>query len=166
MSSFRHFAGQIVLAVLACLSLAIAIYLTIVHYNSNVPVVCSASGLVNCENVLTSSYSVVPGTAIPVSIPGVLWSVVALVLPLAVLKFGPELRPVRLAETIWGIGGLLTVFYLIYAEIVRIHNICLWCTFVHAIVLFYLLLSIFLLQEPAMTEDDAVFDDETSDIPV
>src|SRR5947199_4321682 len=120
MSIFRRSGGQIVLAILACLSLGISIYLTIVHYNSNVPVICSTSGLVNCENVLTSSYSVVPGTTIPVSIPGILWSVVALALPLAVLKFGPELRQIRVAEIAWGIFGILTVLYLVYAEIVQI----------------------------------------------
>ena len=165
MNAFRRSGGQVVLVMLACLSLAISIYLTIVHYNSHVPVVCSASGLVNCENVLTSSYSVVPGTTIPVSIPGILWSVVALALPLAVLKFGSELGLLRVAETVWSIGGLLTVFYLVYAEIVQIHNICAWCTGVHFIVLVYLLLSVFLLQDP-VTEEEVVYEDETSDIPV
>jgi uncharacterized membrane protein len=165
MSSFRRSGGQIVLVLLACLSLAISIYLTIVHYDSTVPVVCSASGLVNCENVLTSSYSVVPGTTLPVAIPGILWSVVALALPLAVLKFGPELRRVRVAEALWGFCGLLTVFYLVYAEIVQIHNICAWCTGVHVIVLLYLLLAVFLLQESAVDED-VVYEDEASAIPV
>jgi uncharacterized membrane protein len=166
MSFFRRSGGQIVLAVLACLSLAISIYLTVVHYNTNVPVVCSASGLINCENVLTSSYSVVPGTAIPVSIPGILWSVVALALPLAVLKFGSDVRRVRVAELVWGLFGLLTVLYLVYAEIVRIRNICAWCTGVHVIVLCYLLLSVVLLQEPVLDGEEMVSEDETSDIPV
>ena len=167
MSFFRRSGGQVVLAILACLSLATSIYLTIVHYNSSVQLVCSSSSLINCENVLTSRYSVVPGTTVPVSIPGILWSVVALALPLAVLKFGPELRQFRMAEFVWGIFGLLTVLYLVYAEIVQIHNICAWCTFVHFIVLFYLLLSVFLLQEPVADEDDElVYEDEASDIPV
>jgi uncharacterized membrane protein len=168
MSALRRSGGQIVLIILACLSLAISIYLTVVHYDSDVPVVCSASGLVNCENVLTSSYSVVPGTKIPVAIPGILWSVVALALPLAILKFGPELRQVRVAEALWGACGLLTVFYLVYAEIVQIHSICAWCTGVHVIVLLYLLLSVVLLQGPVVydEEGEVVYEDETSDIPV
>lgn len=166
MSFFRRSGGQVVLAVLACLGLAISVYLTIVHYNSGVQLVCSGNGLINCENVLTSSYSVVPGTAIPVSIPGILWSVVALALPLAVLKFGSGLRQLRMAEFVWGIFGLLTVLYLVYAEIVLIHNICAWCTVVHFIVLCYLLLSVFLLQEPAFDDEEVVYDDETSDMPV
>jgi len=166
MSFFRRLGGQIVLVVLGCVSLAISIYLTIVHYNSSVTLVCSASGLVNCENVLTSSYSVVPGTAIPVSIPGIFWSVVALALPLAVLRFGAELRWGRVAEVVWGIGGLLTVLYLVYAEIVQIHNICAWCTAVHVVVLCYLLLSVILLQSPVVDEEEAVYEDETANIPV
>jgi uncharacterized membrane protein len=166
MSFFRRSGGQIVLAILACSSLAISIYLTIVHYNSSVQLVCSDSGLINCENVLTSSYSVVPGTAIPVSIPGILWSAVALALPLAVLKLGPEMRQVRMAEFVWGIFGLLTVLYLVYAEIVKIHNICVWCTVVHFIVLFYLLLSVFLLQGIAVYEEEVVYENDTSDVPV
>jgi len=165
MSSFRHVGGQIVLAILGCLSLGISIYLTFVHYNSNVPLVCSGTGLINCENVLTSNYSFVPGTTIPVSIPGILWSIVALALPLAVLKAGSESPKMRMAEAVWGGVGLLTVFYLVYAEIVRIHNICIWCTGVHLIVLCYLLLSVILLQEPAVDEE-VVYDDEASDIPV
>jgi uncharacterized membrane protein len=166
MRFFRCSGGQVVLVILACLSLAISIYLTIVHYNSSVQLVCSASGLIDCENVLTSKYSVVPGTTIPVSIPGILWSVVALVLPLAALKFGPELRVARIAEFGWGIFGLLTVLYLVYAEIVQIHKLCAWCTGVHFIVLFYLLLAVFLLQEPVIEEEEVVYEDEASDIPV
>jgi uncharacterized membrane protein len=167
MSSFRHSGGQTVLIVLACLSLAISIYLTFVHYSSGVPLVCSTTGLINCENVLTSSYSVVPRTTLPVSIPGILWSVVALTLPLAALKFGPEVRQVRVAEVVWGIIGLLTVFYLVYAEIVQIRNICAWCTGVHFIVLLYVLLSVFLLQEPIIDEEEALYEDEpSSNLPV
>ena len=166
MTFFQRSGGQIVLAILACLSLAISIYLTIVHYNSNVQLVCSATGLINCENVLTSSYSVVPGTTIPVSIAGILWSVVALALPLVVLKVGPELRQIRVAEFAWGIAGLLTVLYLVYAEVVQIRNICAWCTGVHFIVLFYLLFSVFLLQGPVVDEDEIAYEDEDADIPV
>jgi uncharacterized membrane protein len=167
MSSLRRSGGQIVLAVLACLGIAISIYLTIVHYDANVPVACPATGFVNCENVLTSHFSVVPGTSIPVSIPGILWSVVALVLPLAALKFGPELRQTRIAEVVWGAFGIVTVLYLVYAEIVQIHNLCAWCTGVHVIVLVYLLLSVVLLQEPVeYEEEDGVYEDEASNLPV
>jgi uncharacterized membrane protein len=168
MSALRRSGGQIALVVLACLSLAISIYLTIVHYNSHVPVACPASGFVNCENVLASNYSFVPGTSIPVSIPGILWSIVALMLPLAVLKFGPELRQVRIAEIVWGLFGLLTVLYLVYAEIVQIHNLCAWCTGVHVIVLVYLLLSVFFFQDSVSyeEEEEVVYEGKAPDIHV
>ena len=166
MSFFRRSGGQIVLVILACLGLTISIYLTIVHYNSSVQLVCAGSGPINCENVLTSSYSVVPGTTIPVSITGILWSTVALALPLTVLKFRPEQHHIRVTEFVWGIFGLLTVLYLVYAEVVKIHSICAWCTGTHFIVLFYVLLSVFLLQGPPVDEEDVVYEDEASDIPV
>jgi uncharacterized membrane protein len=166
MSSFQRTGGQTLLTLLASVNLAISVYLTIIHYNSNVQLVCSTNELVNCENVLTSRYSLVPGTTIPISIPGILWSVVALALPLALLKFGPELRQFRLAEVALGICGLLTVLYLVYAEIVEIRNICAWCTGVHVIVLAYLLLSVFLLSKPVVEDEEAVYEDEPSDIPV
>jgi len=60
----------------------------------------------------------------------------------------------------------LYVLFLVYAELVRIHHICAWCTGVHVIVLVYLLLAVFLLQEPAIDEEEEIYEDEASDISV
>jgi uncharacterized membrane protein len=57
----------------------------------------------------------------------------------------PEKHIVRIAELVWGAIGILTVFYLIYVEIVLLHTICVWCTAVHVITLFYLLTAVFLV---------------------
>lgn len=167
MSVFRRSGGQVTLAVLGFISVGISIYLTYVHYNSNVPLVCSTNGFVNCENVLTSSYSFVPGTTLPVSLPGILWSVVALALPLAVLKFGPQAHLLRIGELVWGVFGILAVFYFVYTEIVLIYNLCVWCTSVHIIVLVYLLISVVLLQDP-VADEEGVYEDEEelSNVPV
>ncbi len=149
---FRRSGGHIVLLVLALIGVAISIYLTVVHYDAGV-LVCSSSGLVNCERVLSSSYSVVPGTAIPISVPGLLWFIVSAVLA-AIACFGRvEQRPVRVAEVAWCALGMLTIFYLVYVEIVRLHAICLWCTSLHVIIFIMLLVSIFLLQETAPADD-------------
>jgi uncharacterized membrane protein len=166
MSFFKRSGGQIVLAVLAIVSLAVSIYLTIVHYNTaNVPLVCSSTGFVNCENVLASSYSLIPGTQIPVSIAGILWSLAAIALPLIGLIVGPDVRLVRLGTSVWGGIGLLSVFYFVYAEIVLIHYLCAWCTVVHVLVLIYLLLSVFMLQGPVVYEDqEDVYDEEIADV--
>jgi uncharacterized membrane protein len=34
---------------------------------------------------------------------------------------------------------LLTVFYLVFVELVELHNICLWCTSVHALIVLTLI---------------------------
>jgi hypothetical protein len=65
----------IAILLIAIIGLGISIYLTTVHY-ANAPLVCSAGGIVNCGEVTRSSYSVVPGTSIPVTIPGMLWFLV------------------------------------------------------------------------------------------
>ena len=41
----------------------------------------------------------------------------------------PERLP--LVQLIWAAVGLLFVLYLVFDEIVRLHNICEWCTAVH-----------------------------------
>ena len=64
--------GQIVLLLLSVVGIGIAIYLTAVHYE-HVPLVCSTRGFVNCAAVLSSAYSVVPGTSVPITVPGLAW---------------------------------------------------------------------------------------------
>ncbi len=59
MRVIRNFPGQALLFLLSLVGAGIAIYLTTVHYE-NVPLICSASGLVDCARVLSSSYSVIP----------------------------------------------------------------------------------------------------------
>ncbi|MBV9232321.1 MAG: vitamin K epoxide reductase family protein, partial [Chloroflexi bacterium] len=138
MTDIRHSGGQVSLFALSLLGAAIAIYLTAVHYE-NVPLVCSTSGLIDCSRVLSSNYSVVPGTAIPITIPGLFWCVVSAILAFVGWRVAPEQRNVRIAEFAWSLLGMLTVFYLVYVEIVRLHTICAWCTALHVIILVMLL---------------------------
>jgi uncharacterized membrane protein len=145
MVHFRQSSGQIALFTLSLISIAIAIYLTIVHYNSHVALVCSSSGLVNCEHVLSSSYASIPGTSIPVSIAGILWSIVGAILAVIAWLVWPEKHIVRIAELVWAGVGMLSVFYLVYVELVLLHAICIWCTTVHGIILLYLLIAAFLV---------------------
>jgi uncharacterized membrane protein len=153
MLHLRRSGGQIALFILSLLGIAIAIYLTIVHYNTHVELICSASGIVNCEHVLSSAYAYVPGTLIPTSVAGILWSIVAAVLAVAAWLIWPAKRIVCIAELIWAAIGMLTVFYLVYAELVVLHAICAWCTAVHVTVLLYLLIAVFLVQSSAEEED-------------
>jgi uncharacterized membrane protein len=135
---------------MAVAGLLIALYLTATHAGS-VPLVCTVGSFVNCASVTRSAYSVVPGTTIPISILGVVWFVVAGLMaaaPLVALRTGrPEpawLPPVHLA---WAGLGLIAVLYLVYVEVVLLHQICEWCTVVHLLVIATVLLTLRRVQQ-------------------
>ena len=112
----------------ALVGLAIAVYLSIVHVTTAVPLYCSATGVVNCEQVVTSPASVVFG--VPVAFYGVAWfAIMALLLA---WRGGFAAGAGRLA---WSGVGTLTVLYLVYTELFVIGAICLWCSAVHVLVL-------------------------------
>ncbi|NNM97924.1 MAG: vitamin K epoxide reductase family protein [Candidatus Dormibacteraeota bacterium] len=125
--------GAIWLMVLSVAGFGVATYLTTVHY-ANVPLACSASGLVDCSKVVTSQYSVVPGTSVPITVPGMAFFLVSLGLAIA-QYVRPRRTDLRQAHFGWSVLGLLTVFYLVYVELVEIHHICIWCTAVHILIL-------------------------------
>ncbi len=147
--------GQLALLVLALVGVGISIYLTSVHYD-NAPLVCSASGIVDCARVLSSPYSVVPGTTIPISVPGLLWCIVMGVLAFTAWRILPERRSLLIAELVWAIVGIVTVLYLVFVELVRLHTICAWCTGLHAIILVMLLITVVQVQaaNPELEEID------------
>lgn len=139
------------LAVLALgiAGVAVSGYLTLVHYGG-AALACQQSSLIDCEAVTTSSYSLVPGTEVPVSIPGLLWAIVLVGLGVALLRGAG--RPVDAAVLVWSALAMVSVLYLVYAEIVVIQRICLWCTIFHAIVLATLLLALARLQAGLVEE--------------
>jgi uncharacterized membrane protein len=127
----------------ACLAgLAISIYLTLLHYFTSVPLACPATGAVDCASVLTSPQAVVLG--IPVAAWGLLWFLVASLLAAAALRRGTDGEPagLRRASLIWALIGAAVVVYLVYAELVLVGRICLWCTAVHILVLFLFVLQV------------------------
>ena len=147
MKQFQRSKSQVLLLALSLVGVAITIYLTSVHYE-NIPLVCSESGLINCARVISSSYSVVPGTTLPITIPGFGWCVVSAVLAITDLVATTVLwqRGIRIVQFIWALSGLLVVLYLVYVEIVRLHTICAWCTALHVLVLFLFLITLVQLQ--------------------
>lgn len=150
---------QLILLVCSLAGIGIAIYLTSVHYE-NVPLVCSDKGLVDCARVLSSPYSVVPGTSIPITIPGLLWAVVSAALAVFALYRRDERRWISVAQFGWALVGMLTVLYLVYVEIVRLHTICAWCTAMHVLILLMFLVTIVQLQ---MQQTDFALELETED---
>jgi uncharacterized membrane protein len=159
--------SQLLLLVLSLLGVGITIYLTSVHYE-NVPLVCSESGLVNCARVISSSYSVVPGTSLPITIPGFAWCVVSASLAIAGLfaTTGLWQRRIRITQFVWALSGLLVILYLVYVEIVRLHTICAWCTALHILILIMFLVTLVQLQSlPSSSLSDSVLEfEEKKDI--
>jgi uncharacterized membrane protein len=125
---------------LSAAALGVSIYLTIVHYSSTNLLVCSASGTIDCEKVVTSPQSMVFGV-FPVAVLGLAFYVfmVAINTPWAWRSRLQLIWWARLGGIVTGIGFVL---YLLYAEFIQIRNVCLWCTSVHAItfVLFVMLI--------------------------
>lgn len=130
--------------VLALAGLGVSVYLSIEHATGSTSLACPDTGIFNCHLVTTSRYSVVAG--IPVAYLGLAFFVAASLL------FSPWVWRVRPAILRWVrltavTTGIAMVLYLVWAELYRIHGICLWCTSVHVITL--LLFAITLLAEAA-----------------
>jgi uncharacterized membrane protein len=146
----RQERGLVALAGMAIAGIAIAAYLTVVHY-AGLPLVCSTTGLINCAQVTSSAYSVIPGTAVPITIPGMFWFLVSGGLAFIGLtrawQMQPEPKRLRLLHAVWAGSGLLVVLYLVYVEIVLLGHICEWCTVVHLLILATFLVTLARLQE-------------------
>lgn len=145
--------------VLSVLGLADAAYLTFEHYSGSTSLACSDSGAIDCAKVTTSQWSSIAG--VPVALLGLLFFVgmTALCLPPIWRRTTSALDAIRIGAA--GVG-LLMVFYLLWAEFLKIHAICLWCTGVHVItfVLFFTLLFGQILRVPA---DDLSVADPAAD---
>lgn len=133
---------QIVTLALSVCGLGVSVYLTITHYDSSVQLVCSDNGVVNCQKVTQSAESVVFGI-FPVAVLGLAFYVfmTAINTPWA---WNAPMRWVAWLRTAGIIAGIVFVLYLVFAEVILIGNICLWCTSVHGItfLLFILLMSV------------------------
>jgi uncharacterized membrane protein len=125
---------------LSVLAVGIASYLTVVHYADPAALACPDTGIVNCQLVTTSSWSVVLG--VPLALLGLLWALVmtGLSTPWAWRSQTEWIDRVRLGLAA---AGALMVLYLVYVELFRIGAICLWCTAMHvtAVCLFGVILA-------------------------
>ena len=152
MTFIQRSRGQMLIFVLSLVGVAISIYLTSVHY-AKVPLVCSTTGLVDCASVLSSPYSVIPGTTIPITVPGLAWCLAMAGLAFAAWRLWPERRDLRIAQFVLSLLGMVSVLYLVYAELVRLHKICAWCTGLHVIILVLFLVTMLNLQEPELYDE-------------
>jgi uncharacterized membrane protein len=151
----REAPGLAAMAGMAVVGIGVLVYLTIVHY-AKVPLFCPASGLINCAQVTSSAYSVVPGTAVPITIPGIVWFLVSGGLAVVALRslWRGQAEPARLrmAQLGWSALGLVVVLYLVYVELVRLHAICEWCTVAHVLIFATLLVALARWQRLAALE--------------
>jgi uncharacterized membrane protein len=143
---------------LSLIGLGAATYHTNEHYTGSKSLSCPASGgLVNCLAVTTSIYSKIHG--VPVAVLGLVFFVVMLVLQSPPAWSSPSWW-LRGGRVLWSLVGVGTAVWLVYAELVKIRNICLWCTSVHIISLLIFLSTAFgtLATMPDIEEDE--FEDE------
>ncbi|HEX6020436.1 MAG TPA: vitamin K epoxide reductase family protein [Solirubrobacter sp.] len=108
---------RIATAALALAGVAVAGYLTWVHYADLQPVCVGGGG--SCERVQSSVYATFAG--IPVAVIG-LAGYLALLATLAL----PE-APGRATAAFLALAGMFFSGYLTYAEVVEIDAICQWC---------------------------------------
>jgi uncharacterized membrane protein len=136
---------------LAGAGLAISAYLTALHYDRAIPLVCTAGGRIDCGAVLTSPSSQVFG--LPVALFGVAWFFLAGTLVLAHDRPGAPAW-LRHATLAWMLAGCGAVVYLVYAELALVGHICLWCTAVHVLVLALFVLQALAPPRPADLPDE------------
>ena len=104
-------------AALALAGLALAIYLTVLHYDHSAPVCVGGGG--GCEKVQSSDYAELMG--IPVALIG---AVGYALIGLSLLVPGDA---GRFAGALLGLVGVGFSIYLTYLELFVIDAICQWC---------------------------------------
>jgi uncharacterized membrane protein len=126
--------------VLSLLGLADATYLTIAHFTTSAILACADSrSVIDCAAVTTSAQSYL--FHIPVAVLGLI--AFGILAPLN-SPWGWRITNywVNLFRYVLVIGGLGMVVWLVYAELVIINHICLYCTGIHILVLsLFLILS-------------------------
>ena len=129
---------------LAIAGLGISIYLTLVHYDSHVPLVCTDNSFINCGRVVTSPQSVILG--LPLAVWGLIWFAVLV----AAVWLRRDDRPwTRTLDLGWAIAGALSIVYFIYIELFIVGVLCMWCSIVHLLVLANLFIAMGTTTTPA-----------------
>ena len=116
--------------VLSLAGLAISGYLTFTHFAGNQYLACSDSGVVNCGVVTTSAQSYFLG--VPVAVLG-LASFVVFSLINSPWAWRSKSYALHVGRVVLSVGAMFFVLWLLYAELMIINNICLYCTGVHVV---------------------------------
>jgi|SRR5271165_2013032 len=132
---------RITLIVLGVIGMAIASYLTYIHYAEIKPL-CTAGN--SCIKVQSSVYSKLAG--VPVALMGLI-GYVAILISLLI----PQSENTRFATMALTLVGFAFSAYLTYRELFSIHAICEWCATSAGILTIMMCLSVwrFLRGDPA-----------------
>lgn len=116
--------------VVCALGIADGAYLTYAHFTTASVLACPRTAFINCDLVTTSAYSHFLG--LPVAVLGLAYFLGMLPFQLPV-AWRSQRREVRLLRLLGSVVGILMVFWLLYAELVKLDAICLFCSLVHLI---------------------------------
>ncbi len=123
-----------ILVILLGIGAIVSAYLIYAHYVPSA-LICPNTGIISCETVLTSSYSVVFG--VPLAVYSLGWFVLALLFI--------QYRKLKPAAGIWmliGIGGIIYSVFAMY----MIGKICIFCSTLDAIIA--ISLAMFFMRKP------------------
>ncbi|HUV57963.1 MAG TPA: vitamin K epoxide reductase family protein [Acidimicrobiales bacterium] len=119
----------IVSFLLSLAGLGVSLYLTIAHFDKQI-LACSSTGVIDCAAVTSSPQSYILG--VPVAFFGLGNFIVMTALN---SPWGWRLKPywVHVTRFVLSVVGMVSVLWLVYAELIIINHICLYCTAVHII---------------------------------
>ena len=135
--------AEIATLVLSLFGLGLSVYLTITHFEPQA-LLCADSGVINCAKVTSSAQSTILG--IPVAILGLANYTVMTALNTPWAWRSPR-RWLHVSRFVLAIISMIFVLWLIFAEIIIIGNVCLYCTGVH--VTTFALLIVLTMVSPA-----------------
>ncbi len=132
---------------LCLLGLVFSAYLTYDTLQTTTALICPEGETFNCTKVTESAWSKLFGIPVAPLGLGYFAGMTVLCLPRFFRRPGRTFDWLRLSGASL---GLVMVFYLVWAELFKIHAICLWCTGVHVVtfLLFVVLLFGQALIEP------------------
>ncbi len=115
-----------ILIILLFLGLLVSVYLTIEHFQPSV-LICPNTGIISCETVLTSKYSVILG--MPLEIIVLIWFIIAMLLSIYEQKISN-----KDLLTIWFMVGSAGVLYSFTSQYL-LGKICVYCMSLDAILI-------------------------------
>lgn len=135
--------AEVATFLLSLLGLGLSIYLSITHFDKQL-LVCSGTGVIDCAKVTTSAQSRFLG--IPVAFLG-LGTYLVMTAINSPWAWRAKARWIHVTRFALAIVSMCFVLWLVYAEVIIINAICIYCTAVH--ITTFALLVVLTLVSPA-----------------